>query len=86
MPSLLFSAFVPFFLTLLLLFLFILVPRSGGKSGSNKKADGVKVTNYSYYPDYSSNTCVCSTLVATTVTTISLLAPDGACELANTLK
>lgn len=43
MPSLLFSAFVPFFLTILLLFLFVLIPRSGGKSGSNKKADGVKV-------------------------------------------
>lgn len=45
MPSLLFSAFLPFFVTLLLLALFVLVPRSGGKSGSNKKADGVKVTS-----------------------------------------
>lgn len=43
MPSLLFSAFVPFFLTILLFLLFVLIPRSGGKSGSNKKADGVKV-------------------------------------------
>lgn len=47
MPSLLFAAFVPFFLTLLLLSLFVLIPRSGGKSGSNKKADGVKVTSSS---------------------------------------
>lgn len=47
MPALLFSAFVPFFLTLLLLFLFILIPRSGGKSGSNKKADGVKESSES---------------------------------------
>lgn len=50
MPSLLFSAFVPFFLTLLLLFLFILIPRSGGKSGSNKKTDGVKVTLCFFLP------------------------------------
>jgi len=42
MPSLLFTAFVPFFLTLVLLLLSVLIPRSGGKSG-NKKADGVKV-------------------------------------------
>ncbi|KAM7373813.1 hypothetical protein PAMP_006513 [Pampus punctatissimus] len=47
MPSLLFSAFVPFFLTVLLLFLFVLIPRSGGKSGSNKKADGVKESSES---------------------------------------
>ncbi|KAF0022895.1 hypothetical protein F2P81_024876 [Scophthalmus maximus] len=40
MPSLLFSAFVPFFLTLLLLCLLMLIPRSGGKS--SKKNDGVK--------------------------------------------
>ncbi|XP_035771457.1 calcium/calmodulin-dependent protein kinase type II subunit alpha [Neolamprologus brichardi] len=32
---------------LLLLSLFVLIPRSGGKSGSNKKADGVKVTSSS---------------------------------------
>uniref|UniRef100_A0A8C6L354 calcium/calmodulin-dependent protein kinase n=1 Tax=Nothobranchius furzeri TaxID=105023 RepID=A0A8C6L354_NOTFU len=44
MPLLLFSAFVPFFLTLVLLCLFVFIPCSGGKSGSNKKADGVKVT------------------------------------------
>ncbi|MEQ2192577.1 hypothetical protein XENOCAPTIV_013884, partial [Xenoophorus captivus] len=47
MPSLPFSAFVPFVLTMLLLFLFILIPRSGGKSGSNKKADGVKESSES---------------------------------------
>uniref|UniRef100_A0A8C5DZF2 Calcium/calmodulin-dependent protein kinase type II subunit alpha n=1 Tax=Gouania willdenowi TaxID=441366 RepID=A0A8C5DZF2_GOUWI len=45
MPSLLFSAFVPFFLTLLLLLLFVCIPRSGGKS--SKKADGVKESSES---------------------------------------
>lgn len=49
MPSLFFSAFVPFFLTLVLLSLLILIPRSGGKSGSNKKADGVKVSDRLLY-------------------------------------
>lgn len=43
MPTLLFSAFVPFFVTLLIFLIFVFIPCSGGKSG-NKKTDGVKVT------------------------------------------
>lgn len=43
MPSLLLSAFVPFFVTLLIFLIFVFIPCSGGKSG-NKKTDGVKVT------------------------------------------
>lgn len=45
--ALLFWAFVPFLIALLLLSLIFIVSRSGGKSGANKKADGVKESSES---------------------------------------